>query len=254
MKKLFLLFGILTALAAGAINDLGMTAEVFRDGKNELPYRQAVLGESKPGKYALLLFLHGAGERGNDNLQQLINNFPDIMAYCRKHELKIIVLAPQCPKECRWVEVDWGRKSHTIPKKPSKPMAMLLKLLDQKCAEFAVDPCRIYVTGISMGGYGSWDILCRRPDLFAGALILCGGCDVKEAPRLTEIPILFYHGNSDTIVPVVRSRKMAKALERAGGKKFEYRELDGGHFIWIPVYRDAKNFDWLFSQQKQIKK
>ncbi len=253
MKKLWSCLAALTVWIASATNDLGMTAEVFRDGKQELPYRQAVLHAEKPGKFALLLFLHGAGERGNDNSRQLINNFPDVMAYCRHHEMKIVVLAPQCPKECRWVEVDWGKKAHTMPETPSMPMGMVLKLLDAKCAEFSIDPAQIYVTGISMGGFGSWDLLCRRPDTFAGALILCGGADVKQAPKLVDIPILFYHGDHDKTVPTSRSRDMAQALKEAGGKKFEYREIDGGHFIWKLVYTDASNLDWLFSHKKQVK-
>ncbi|MCQ2379975.1 MAG: prolyl oligopeptidase family serine peptidase [Victivallaceae bacterium] len=234
------------------IDDLGMTPLSFASANGEkLNYRQAVLGSDAPGDYALLLFLHGAGERGDDNISQLINNFPDIMSYCRKSKMKIVVLAPQCPDGMQWVNTPWSAKSHTIPEKPSMPLGMALELVDAKINEYNVDRSRIYITGISMGGYGTWDAVCRRPDFFAGALALCGGADLECAPRLKDMPIRFFHGRNDTIVPVSRSRDMAKALEAAGSKKFEYVELDCGHFAWCIVYRDAKNLEWLFSQKKK---
>ncbi|MCQ2377712.1 MAG: hypothetical protein MJ016_00675 [Victivallaceae bacterium] len=245
-----MLSAALTAGSAG-IPELGTTPETLPCPKRILHYRQAVIGKDLPGKYALLLFLHGAGERGNDNSRQQLNNFADIIAYCRDHKMKIVVLAPQCPANEQWVDVPWSSRAHKIKTEPSEAMQCVLYLLDQKCAEFDIDPARRYVTGISMGGYGSWDIVCRRPDFFAGALILCGGADTSCAEKLTDLPIRFYHGKSDTIVPVSRSRDMAQALEKAGGKKFEYRELECGHFAWLIVYPDGSNFDWLFSQKRE---
>ena len=251
-KNLLLLAATMTAAGLSAVDDLGMSAEIFRPAEGgELRYRQAVIGADKPGKSALLLFLHGAGERGNDNISQLINHFPDIIRFCRKHEMKIVVLAPQCPQNEQWVDVPWSAKSHVLPETPSKAMKKVLALLDAKIPEFDIDRDRIYVTGISMGGYGSWDILSRRPDFFAGALILCGGADTACAVRLAHVPIRFFHGKNDTIVPVSRSRDMAQALHDAGSTCFDYRELDCGHFAWNIVYPDADNFVWLFSQTKK---
>ena len=117
-----------------------------------LPYRQLVFNAEKPGRFSLLLFLHGAGERGNDNECTKQNAVGKISQYLLDNRLKVVLLIPQCPKDLRWVERPWGAMSHQMAPEPSQPLAAALALLDAKCAEFDVDPAQIRVCGISMGG------------------------------------------------------------------------------------------------------
>jgi len=114
----------------------------------------------------------------------------------------------------------------------------------------AVDPARIYLTGLSMGGYGTWDLAVRQPERFAAILPICGGGDETTAPRLAGMPIWCFHGDADTVVPVKRSRTMIAAVRAAGGSP-KYSELPGlGHDSWTPAYRDPAVLDWLFRQQR----
>jgi predicted peptidase len=125
-------------------------------------------------------------------------------------------------------------------------------MLRQEIAESHGDPRRVYLTGLSMGGFGSWDALSRYPDFFASALICCGGGDVKQAPRLVDIPIYVFHGAKDPTVMVSRSRDMVQAIRQAGGKLVQYTEFpDIEHACWIPVYHDHANLRALFSHRRQ---
>jgi predicted peptidase len=113
----------------------------------------------------------------------------------------------------------------------------------------AVDPARIYLTGLSMGGYGTWDLAARQPERFAAILPICGGGDEATAPRLAKLPIWCFHGDADTVVPVERSRTMIAAVRAAGGSP-KYSELPGvGHDSWTPAYRDPAVLDWLFAKR-----
>jgi predicted peptidase len=236
---------ILLALAALLLQDPAAQMEA-RVHKGALPYRlYAAKGD---GKLPLLVFLHGAGERGDDNAAQLKN--------CVKHFMKqqsvqpFHLVAPQCPKNRRWVEVDWGAASHATPAQPSEPMGLLLDLLPALLKELDVDPKRVYVTGLSMGGFGTWDLLGRRPDLFAAGVPVCGGGDEAQAARIAKIPQRIYHGDKDNVVKTDRSRNMAAALKKAGGEPV-YTEYPGvGHNCWDKAYADAALWPWLFAQKR----
>lgn len=202
-------------------------------------------------KYPLVLFLHGAGERGDDGQRHVKVNGCDKFA-CPEFMEKYpcFVLAPQCPIDYRWVEVHWGDDSHVQPAGPSVPMGIVLNLLDKFLAEFSIDQNRVYVMGISMGGFGTWDIIARRPDFFAAAVPICGGGDEGAAPRIAHIPIWAFHGDKDESVKVERSRNMISALKSAGGNP-RYTEYPGmGHASWVPAFNDPGLFEWLFSQRK----
>ncbi len=228
-----------------------MTPLVFKgaDG-TELLYRQGVYHDELPGAFSLLIFFHGAGERGNDNEAQLRWCVKEYAEYVETHGLKCVILAPQCPAEKKWVNVPWEELKHDIPEQPSPYIAAAMGLLDSKVAEFKVNTKRIYVSGISMGGYGTWDILARRPHFFAAAFPICGGADVKTAPLLKHLPVRFVHGECDSAVPVFRSRSMSEALRLAGNTLFRYEEIpDAEHNVWSAAVQDFSNLDWLFSQE-----
>lgn len=228
------------------------TAEVFTAPSGEiLRYRQHLPKNVAAGKkLPLVLFLHGAGERGTNNVSQLKHGVSALLQHGAKANDPAVLLAPQCPSGMQWVNVPWSAPSHTMPEQPSDSMRLALALLREKLATLPIDPDRVYVTGVSMGGYGTWDAIQREPALFAAALPICGGGDTARAPSIKNIPVWTFHGDKDTAVPVNRSRDMAKALEACGGK-IQYREYPGaGHDVWTRTYNDSDVLAWFFSQHR----
>jgi len=228
------------------------TAEVFKTSAGEtLNYRLYVPRNVPPDrKLPLVLFLHGAGERGSNNVSQLVHGVTPLIRYTIASNTPAILLAPQCPANMQWVNVPWNAPRHTMPAQPSLPMKLALALVLEKMAALPVDPCRVYVTGVSMGGYGTWDAIQREPQLFAAAVPICGGGDTACAPIIKHIPIWTFHGDKDGAVPVSRSRDMTRALEACGGH-IQYREYPGaGHDVWTRTYNDNAVLAWLFSQRR----
>ncbi|MCP4513314.1 MAG: hypothetical protein GY826_43725 [Fuerstiella sp.] len=203
-------------------------------------------------QYPLVLFLHGAGERGTDNALQLLY-LPEQMAQPRWRErFPCYILAPQCRANQRWVEVDWGLpETHNAPTEPSDQIKVVLQILETTLAEESIDRNRIYLTGLSMGGVGSWDLGVRRPDLFAAVATICGGADNSTVTALSDVPMWVAHGDADTAVPVRRSRLAVDALRKGGGNAV-YVELPGvGHNSWTPSYSDNDGLvPWMFRQVK----
>lgn len=249
MKRLLLLL-CLFGLGAGA-SDFEKLEFTGENGEKLLYNLLAPQSIEEGKRYPLVLFLHGAGERGDDNAAQLRNGAKEF-AIKLNAESPCFFLAPQCPKEKKWAEVEWGSpESHDLPAEPSKPMALLLELLPKVMAEQPVDPARVYVIGLSMGGFGTWDILARRPELFAAAVPICGGADVKTAPAIVHIPVWVWHGADDNAVKTVRSRMMVEALRAAGGEP-KYDELAGvGHASWAKAFASPELSKWLFAQTKK---
>jgi predicted peptidase len=201
-------------------------------------------------KYPLVLFFHGSGERGDDNTAQLVHGMKDFASDENRAKYPCFVMAPQCPTGKKWCEVDWSAETHKTPAEPSDPMRLTLEAIANLEKHFNIDTQRLYVTGLSMGGYGTWDLISRKPNMFAAAIPICGGGDETEAAKLTKIPIWVFHGDKDGAVKVERSRNMIKAIEAAGGKP-KYTEYPGvDHDSWTRTYADPNVFEWLFSQKK----
>lgn len=230
-------------------------ARTFTDSDTEftLPYRLFKPEHIESGKkYPLIIFLHGAGERGADNISQLKN--PQVLSLIsgkNREQTPTFLIAPQCPADKRWCEVSWNQKTpHVTPERPSVPMAALLKVFDLLKKEYPIDENRIYVTGLSMGGYGTCDFALRRSKEIAAYAPLCGGGDDAALAAIEDVPAWFFHGDKDPAVPVERSRSAVKALKDAG-RSVHYTEFPGwGHNIWVIAY-DTEGFsDWLFSQKR----
>jgi len=120
-------------------------------------------------------------------------------------------------------------------------MALVLELMDKVIDEYPINTKKIYVTGLSMGGFGTWDLISRIPERIAAAAPVCGGGDETQAAKLVDIPIWVFHGSEDTVVPVDRSRHMVQAIKDAGGTKIKYTEYPGiGHGSWKPAYADPE--------------
>jgi predicted peptidase len=206
-----------------------LTREAALDYLLYLPPGYAAEGAPK----ALVLFLHGAGERGRD-LEKLKENGPPKLIALGK-AFDAIVVSPQCPEGSFWTE-------HT---------ETLARLLDDLEARYNVDPRRIYVTGLSMGGYGTWDLLIAQPERFAAAIPICGGGRRIRARALVDLPIWVFHGDADPLVPLAESIDMFDAIRRAGGTQVRLTVLPAtGHDSWTAAYDDPAVWDWLFAQRR----
>ena len=202
------------------------------------------------GRLPLVLFLHGAGERGDDNAAQLKHGAVEF--HRRQATHPCLVLVPQCPVGRKWVEVDWGGAggAGTFPTEPSLPLRLALEVVDGLIAGGTVDPDRVYVTGLSMGGYGTWYAAGMPGSRFAAASPICGGGDPAWAKRYVGLPVWAFHGDDDRAVPVARSREMIEAIRAAGGEP-KYTEYPAvGHDSWTRTYGDDAFHDWLFAQRR----
>lgn len=214
-----------------------------------LKYRLVEKTPSNGSKVPLLFFFHGAGQRGDDNTAQL-GNLPDIVTWLDANEAGFKVVAGQVPSGKLWVDVNWNSLAHTMLPEPSESMGLALELLDTFLEDPAVDTNRVYATGLSMGGYGTWDAISRRPEVFAAAIPICGGADVAQAPNLTGVAIWAFHGSKDGSVPVFRSRSMMSALWNAGADAHYWEYPDAPHDVWSRTYRNSDVLKWFFAQTK----
>lgn len=227
-----------------------LTAESHAiEGVGKLPYRiytpRPVEDETV---YPLIVFMHGAGERGSDNTSQLKHGVGSIIRFIERFNKPAFVIAPQVADGHQWVDTPWSDDAHVLPKSPSASMSLLLGLIDSVNQTLPIDRRRIYITGISMGGFGTWDLLMRRPDEFAAAIPICGGGDETSAHLIRDIPVWVFHGGDDQVVKTHRSRNMIEALEGVAGRP-RYTEYPGvGHDSWTVTYENPEVLHWLFEQ------
>jgi predicted peptidase len=252
-----ILWGVWSMVATVTADDARdlFEARTFHDStKTTLLYRQLLPPRFEPTKkYPLVIFLHGAGERGSDNVAQLKHGMADFASEAIREQYPAIVIAPQCPSGEKWVNVEWSAQDHAMPEKPAATMHALRELIDHLASEFAIDPDRIYITGLSMGGFGTWDAVQRYPDLFAAAAPICGGGDPRRVDQIKQVPIWAFHGERDTIVKPERTREMIAALKAAGAEP-KYTEYPGvAHDSWSATYRDPQFYAWLFAQRRRAR-
>lgn len=220
--------------------------KLYRISRREtMPYRLFIpQSYDKRKKYPLVLWLHGGAGRGNDNLKQIsggntigshVWTLPETQS---KHPC--FVVAPQCPDNELWATIETA--------KPTEQMRLVLELLQNLKGTFSLDMQRLYVTGQSMGGFGTWSVIAEHPDMFAAAIPVCGGGDESAAPKLTKLSIWAFHGEKDEAVSIERSRVMIAAIRRAGGMP-RYTEYKGaGHVIWDRVFSEPELLSWIFTQ------
>ena len=186
-------------------------------------------------KAPLMMFLHGRGE-SNGPLSLVAKWGPPRMAAAGS-ELPYVMVSPQCPKEDYWnSEVQLNR---------------LTELLDHVTAEYAVNEKKMYLTGLSMGGYGSWSLAAKHPTKFAAVAPICGGGKPEFAEKLKDIPIWTWHGDQDTAVPFKQSVEMVDEIKKAGGTKIKFTSLEGiGHNCWSSAYATPQLFQWMMKQSR----
>ncbi|MFB9056121.1 prolyl oligopeptidase family serine peptidase [Mariniflexile ostreae] len=225
---------------------------VDKDGMT-MPYRLFLPPNYNPEKkYPLLLAFHGAGSRGDDNLKQLRSWIAGWMDEKVQEKTPCIILMPQCPKNQQWVNVPWKKGSYTLTDVPiSKPMTLAKALCDKIILEKAVDKNRIYVMGVSMGGYGAWNFLMRYSKMIAAAVPICGGGDPSMAKKIRNIPIWAFHGDKDPTVPLSGSIDMVEALYKQKNNKARltiYKDVGHNSYEW--AWKESDLIDWLFRQKK----
>lgn len=220
------MLGIALALLAADEGFLDKTIDVEGKSTKYVVYIPPGSDAKKP--QPCILFLHGAGETGEDGKKQAaVGLGPAIKA--APDAWKFVVIFPQKPPgKTQWI-------SHE---------KMLLAMLEKTKGEVAIDEKRICLTGLSMGGYGTWMLAAKHPQLFAAAAPICGGGRPADGPKLKDLPIWCFHGDKDTAVPLSRSQEMIDAIKTAGGKP-EFTIYPGvGHNSWDKAYREEKLHEW----------
>jgi predicted peptidase len=248
----FSISGIVSVIAQPSL----WSFEKYKNANGDsLLYRQLYPDANRVRKYPLVIFLHGSGERGNDNDAQLkwgVNNFAsdkNLTLY------PAFVIAPQCPTGQGWANFSSrNRDELTLAPTPNKTMELLMELIQQTIKKFPIDTNRIYITGLSMGGFGTFDAISRYPNVFAAAVPVCGGGDLSKVPIIKDIPMWIVTGAEDSAVSPVYSIEMARALQKAGAHPGYTQYPEVGHFSWIMAYSDPLIMEWLFRQRKTTTK
>lgn len=226
----------------------GSATEV--DGRS-YPFQLLLPSRMSEARMPLVVFLHGAGERGTDNTRQLTWLPLGMAGEPMRSQFPCYLLAVQCPADETWVDVPWAATvSSPLPAEPSRALRAVMAALDRVLAEHPVDPDRVYLTGLSMGGYGAFDLAMRMPGRFAALVPVCGGGDPASVERLRGLPTWIWHGAADKVVPAVRSRQMAEAMQFAG-MDVRHEELAGvGHDSWRQAYGAEGAIGWMFAQRR----
>ena len=255
MKSIACMLAVIGCLCARPLlaQTSRFSANKYVDDKGDtLRYQLLYPDANKLRKYPLVIFLHGSGERGSDNEAQLKWG---VMNFATDQNMALhpaIVVAPQCPEKMAWSNETRGKVAGelTLNAEPSKPMRQVIGLIRQLITTMPVDTTRIYITGLSMGGFGTYDALERYPELFAAAVPVCGGGDISKVAAFAHIPLWIFQGAEDPAVDPIYALNMLEALTRAGAHPGFTQYPEVGHFSWIGAYSDPAMMDWLFRQHK----
>jgi predicted peptidase len=184
--------------------------------------------------WPLMLFLHGAGERGDDIERVKLHGPPKLVE--NDPDFPFIVVSPQCPAGDWWSD--------------ETMQLALVDLLDDVSSRYNMDEERVYLTGLSMGGYGAWALAARQPNRFAAVAPICGGGKPEFAKAIGKLPVWAFHGAKDDVVPVEASREMVDALKAAGGEVRFTVYPDADHDSWTQTYENPELYDWLLSHTR----
>jgi predicted peptidase len=236
--------------------------QLFIVGEDTLPCRILTpLNFQSNKKYPLIIFLHGAGERGNDNEAQLTWGADMFLDSANRAKYPAIVVFPQCPKDDKWAEYKrTSQKDSTgyeyVEDAPMrKPLKLVSDFIDTLTSSSQVDKRRVYIFGLSMGGFATIELLWRRPEVFAAAIPICGaGNPARLTKYRKDMPIWLFHGDKDPVIPVSNSRLIYNSLHTSNTKvKYtEYPEV--GHDSWRNAFMEPTLLPWLFAQRLPVKK
>jgi predicted peptidase len=216
---------------------MGQHSQTFdKDGTklDYLLYLPPDYGKDEAKSWPLIMFLHGSGERGTD-VNQVKRHGPPKIVEADDSPLgkRFIVVSPQCPPKDRW--------------RPEE----LNHLLDDVVEHYHIDKDRIYLTGLSMGGFGTWAWAEQNPGRFAAIAPMCGGGDATQAEKLKALPIWVFHGEMDKTVPIERDQEMVDAVKTAGDKDVKFTKYpDAGHDCWTRSYANPELYEWFLKHKR----
>jgi predicted peptidase len=239
------------------VSETGFLSRSLTIGATKYPYVVYLPRDYDASRaWPVILFLHGSGERGTDGWRETIHGVANTIRF-EPARVPAIVVFPQAPPDSRWL---------------GEPADAAMLALDHTLAEFHTDPSRVYLTGLSMGGYGALHLGMAHPGRFAALVVVCGGLlphpsttAVRQSPltmdeadpyaftanALRTTPVWFFHGKDDTVIPVDESRHLVGDLRRASARDVRYTEYEGvGHNAWERAYADAEMWRWLFAQKR----
>ena len=225
--------------------------ETFEFEKETLSYRiLKPLNYNSNKQYPVHLFLHGAGERGNDNVSQLVHGGKLFLKKENREQYNSWVIFPQAPKNDWWGYKEPYKFDYNV--KESKAMSLVVKLMDDFTQRKDVNPNKVFVSGLSMGGMGTFVILNLRPEMFAAATPICGDGDPSLVSNYSKkVPVWIFHGSDDTVVSPKKSLKMAKAIiENGGSPKITFYE-NVGHDSWNNAFAEKNFLKWIHSKSKK---
>lgn len=220
----------------------GLLTRTVKIGATSYDYQVYVPAKLRgQSKLPVILFLHGIGQRGEGGFVPAQGG-ANAMLRSYLEQVPAIVLLPHCRKGLYWHDAEMER--------------MVMESLRQTVAEFGADEGRLYLTGVSMGGFGAWYMASKHPGKFAALVPICGGSPLVAVDRFTPVargvgktPVWVFHGADDTIVPVSESRQMVAALKAAGGD-VRYNEYAGvGHNVWLNVLAEPELMPWILAQR-----
>lgn len=211
-------------------------------------------------EYPVVLFLHGAGERGDDNTSQLVHGSKLFVNPIHRGAFPAIVIFPQCPKNSFWANATVDRSSRPIKLEfpldiePTKPLDLVIKLMDDVVKKPYVNPNKIYVGGLSMGGMGTFEIVYRKPNFFAAAFSICGAGNPEATKAYAKTtPFWVFHGAKDDVVNPQSSVKMVDAILQNGGTPSFSLYANDNHNSWDSTFAEPQLLSWLFSNTKSLK-
>ena len=233
---------------------------LFKKNTDSLPYRILLPKNFDSTKeYPLLLFLHGAGERGNDNEAQLYHLSNFFLSYEFRNSFPSIIIFPQCPKNSYWAKI----KGIPNPKYPTQkesfsdnlPKNLQLLIVESLLSNientYKIDPNKRYIAGLSMGGMGTFELVARNPNYFAAGIAICGGANPNWAKFFKNTPLWIFHGMKDKVVPPELSINMYNSIKtyNSESKLTLYENI--GHNSWDPAFKEVEIMNWLFSFKKK---
>lgn len=234
--------------------DMGFRPFIYEKNGKTLPYQLLLPIDYNPDKkYPLVLFLHGSGERGEDNQLQLVHGSALFLSKENRQRYPAIIVFPQCPTGAYWATLN-GKLTDALPflEKPKKnPTLKLVEgLLRQIQSDYGVDKNKIYVGGLSMGGMGTFELVYRKPRKFAAAFAICGGANPKIARKIRRPVWRIDHGEEDRVVPIRHSERMVEALRKENAEISYFSYPGVFHDSWNNVFADPNFLPWLFAQRK----
>ncbi|MCB0472892.1 MAG: prolyl oligopeptidase family serine peptidase [Flavobacteriaceae bacterium] len=257
-KLIVLAMALLSVITVNAQKESLYQKQEYIKGEDTLLYRIMFPKHfSEARQYPLLLFLHGSGERGNDNEKQLVHGSKLFANEMVRDSFPAIVIFPQCPEQDYWSDVEVDRSSMPLGLKfqnkgtPTKALQLVIDLMKEYIGKDYVKSDQVYVMGLSMGGMGTFEIIYRQPDMFAAAIPICGGGDPETtASYAKKIPLWVFHGAQDNVVDPQFSIDMVSAILKEGGyPRFTLFDF-ANHNSWDATFAEPELLKWLFSHHK----